>query len=136
MGNVTINNYIAAIRAKSTTGASNAGLVKDGSGRPTATQAFTPPAYYIDAVHQNYMPTLPNPSTTMKLSTTAAIGHPDTIESERCDFKVWSLAIDKATVVESYDEWYQCYIDHTVDVELLDDDGNVLIDSFDAILIT
>ena len=89
-------------------------------------EAKTETNYYINGTLQSYMPPLPDPATYIVLDAAAKIGHADTIDYEEDAFKVWTRALDGAEVLEEYNK---------TPIYLVDDDGNILVDSNDVPLV-
>lgn len=63
---------------------------------------------YIDTVLQAETPSLPDPTTTIKLNNIAAIGYPDDITEQSCMFKVYSEILDQTKIDEDYAEITAC----------------------------
>ncbi len=86
--------------------------------------------YYINGVLQAYVPSLIKSDEVLKLSKTATIGEPDSVDTTDCLFRVFDKLTTGTEDTDDYQAWLGCNA-----VILIDDYGLVLTDSDDKILI-
>ena len=58
--------------------------------------------YYINGVLQDYTPTLPISTETLKISNTAIIGYPDTVDTIKRTVEAWSIVWTAQEVLDKH----------------------------------